>query len=136
MGSRRCFSGASLGPSAGSTWNAEPHQGVVQVVIAVRGRSPLTLRTPSALVRSYENRCPHINCAILGIGLTRRLVTTVFFSDTPETLSDPVLDCVPDLPLRRRLIAQRDRSLDAEGLPAYRFDVILRGEGETPFFVD
>ena len=37
---------------------------------------------------------------------------------------------------RRRLFAKRDASLDAEGLPAYRFDIILRGEGETPFFVD
>jgi protocatechuate 3,4-dioxygenase beta subunit len=81
-------------------------------------------------------RRPHINCAILGIGLTRRLVTTIFFPETPEAIGDPVLDCVPDVLLRRRLIAQRDRSLDAGGTPAYRFDVILRGEGETPFFVD
>jgi hypothetical protein len=38
--------------------------------------------------------------------------------------------------LRSRLIARRDPSLDEEGLPAYRFDVILRGDGETPFFLD
>ena len=81
-------------------------------------------------------RCPHINCTVLGIGLTRRLVTTIFFSDTPDAVSDPVLSCVPDPVLRRRLFAQRDPSLDAAGVPAYRFDIILRGEGETPFFVD
>ena len=81
-------------------------------------------------------RRPHINCAILGIGLTRRLVTTIFFPDTPENSGDPVLDCIPDVVLRRRLIARRDPSLDAEGAHGYRFDVILRGEGETPFFVD
>jgi len=80
-------------------------------------------------------RCPHINCAILGIGLTRRLVTTIFFSETPEAVSDPVWKCVPD-PQRRRLIAQRDASYDVNGTPAYRFDVILRGENETPFFLD
>jgi hypothetical protein len=34
------------------------------------------------------------------------------------------------------LIARRDPSLDEEGLPANRFDVILRGDGETPFFLD
>ena len=62
---------------------------------------------------------------------TRRLVTTIFFSEGP----DPVFDCVPSA-LRPRLIARRDPSLDEEGLPAYRFDVILRGDGETPFFLD
>ena len=76
-------------------------------------------------------RRPHINYSVLGIGLTRRLVTTIFFAEEP----DPVLDCVPAA-LRRRLVAQRDPSLDASGIPAYRFDVILRGDGETPFFVD
>jgi protocatechuate 3,4-dioxygenase alpha subunit len=84
----------------------------------------------------YQNddgtlRRPHINCCVLGIGLTRRLVTTIFFTDEP----DPVLHVVPS-DLRPRLIAQRDRALDADGIPAYRFDVILRGDGETPFFVD
>ena len=73
---------------------------------------------------------------MLGIGLTRRLLTTIFFSDAPDAVRDPLLDCVTDLALRRRLFAQRDPSLDADGLPAYRFDIILRGEGETPFFVD
>jgi protocatechuate 3,4-dioxygenase beta subunit len=81
-------------------------------------------------------RRSHINMVVLGIGLTRRLVTTVFFPDQPEPASDPVLDCVPTAELRGRLIARRDPSLDANGVPAYRFDVILRGEGETPFFLD
>ena len=26
--------------------------------------------------------------------------------------------------------------LDAGGIPAYRFDIVLRGENETPFFLD
>jgi protocatechuate 3,4-dioxygenase alpha subunit len=80
-------------------------------------------------------RCPHINCCVLGIGLTRRLVTTIFFPAAPDAAPDPVLDCVPAA-LRHRLVAQRDPSLDADGIPAYRFDVILRGDVETPFFVD
>ncbi|MSV34198.1 MAG: protocatechuate 3,4-dioxygenase subunit beta [Bryobacterales bacterium] len=79
-----------------------------------------------------DQRIPHINCAVLGIGLTRRLVTTIFFTDAP----DPVFDCVPGPELRQRLIARRDPSLNADGAAGYRFDVILRGEGETPFFVD
>jgi protocatechuate 3,4-dioxygenase beta subunit len=88
-----------------------------------------TLRT--VVPAGYEDRAPHINVCVLGIGLTRRLVTTVFFGRD----RDPVLECVPP-DLRERLILKRDASLDAGGIPAYRFDVILRGEGETPFFLD
>ena len=80
-------------------------------------------------------RCPHANLMVLAIGITRNLVTTVFFSDSPGTVSDPVLNCVPPAD-RRKLFAVRDPSLDADGLPAYRFDLILRGENETPFFLD
>jgi protocatechuate 3,4-dioxygenase beta subunit len=79
---------------------------------------------------SYSDRCPHANLMILAIGLTRRLVTTVFFADDPDAVRDPVLDCVADLAVRRRLFATR------EGPEAYRFDIILRGENETPFFLD
>ena len=79
-----------------------------------------------------EGRAPHINCAVLGIGLTRRLITTIFFSNAP----DPVLEAVPNALLRDRLIAKPDPSLDADGLSGYRFDLILRGDNETPFFLD
>jgi len=83
---------------------------------------------------SYGDRCPHANLMILAIGLTRRLVTTVFFANAPdvdpEAVRDPVLDCVKDAAARKRLFATR------EGPEAYRFDLILRGEGETPFFLD
>jgi protocatechuate 3,4-dioxygenase alpha subunit len=82
------------------------------------------------------SRCPHIDVMILAIGLTRRLVTTVFFSDQPQAAQDPVLDCVQDGARRQRLFARRDPSLDEEGLPAYRFDIALRGDNETPFFLD
>ena len=81
-------------------------------------------------------RCPHINLMVLAIGLTRRLVTTIFFSEGPDAAQDPVLACVTDGAARRRLFAVRDPALDAEGLPAYRFDIVLRGENETPFFLD
>jgi protocatechuate 3,4-dioxygenase alpha subunit len=79
-----------------------------------------------------NTRRPHADLAVTAIGVTRRLVTTVFFSNEP----DPVLDCVTDADAKQRLIAVRDSSLDADGLPAYRFDIVLRGENETPFFVD
>lgn len=81
-------------------------------------------------------RCPHVNLMVLAIGLTRRLVTTVFFGDAPDRVRDPVLDCVTDRAARKRLFAVRDASLDADGIPGYRFDIVLRGENETPFFID
>jgi len=74
-------------------------------------------------------RCPHANLMILAIGLTHRLVTTVFFADDPDAVRDPVLDCV-DVAVRRRLFAKRENAGE------YRFDLILRGESETPFFLD
>jgi len=81
-------------------------------------------------------RCPHVNLMVLAIGLTRRLATTMFFSDAPDQVDDPVLNCVTDPAARCRLFTARDHALDREGLPAYRFDLILRGENETPFFLD
>lgn len=81
-------------------------------------------------------RCAHANLAVLAIGLTRRLVTTIFFSERRETAEDPVLSCVTDPMRRQRLFARRDEALDSRDLPGYRFDIVLRGEDETPFFVD
>ena len=72
---------------------------------------------------------------VLAIGLTRRLVTTAFFEDSPGDVEDPVLSCVANA-ARVRLFAVRDDALDAGHVPAYRFEIVLRGENETPFFVD
>jgi protocatechuate 3,4-dioxygenase, alpha subunit len=80
-------------------------------------------------------RSAHANLTVQAIGLTRRLVTTIFFSESPEAADDPVLECVPRA-RRSRLFARRDDTLDSDGLPGYRFEVVLRGENETPFFVD
>jgi protocatechuate 3,4-dioxygenase alpha subunit len=82
-------------------------------------------------------RCPHLNLMVLAIGLTRRLVTTVFFGDESGAARDPLLDCVADLARRARMFAIRDKlSNGADALPVYRFDIVTRGEAETPFFVD
>src|SRR5262245_36731395 len=67
-------------------------------------------------------RAPHINFLVLYSGLTRQLQTTMFFEKT----ADPVLDVVKQ---RERLVAKKEGT-------AYRFDLRLRGEGETPFFDD
>jgi protocatechuate 3,4-dioxygenase alpha subunit len=73
---------------------------------------------------AIAGRAPHINFLILYSGLMRALHTTMFFSDA----KDPVLDAVP--PSRRgKLIAPREGTV-------HRFDIRLRGDGETPFFDD
>ena len=81
-------------------------------------------------------RCAHANLTILAIGLTRRFVTTIFFSEYPEGAQDPVLDCIINPVGRKRLFARRDETLASGSLPGYRFDIVLRGENETPFFLD
>ena len=70
-----------------------------------------------------EGRAPHINFLILYSGLMRQLQTVMFFEDS----NDPVLNSVKP---KDRLIAKQT------GPHAYRFDIRLRGEGETPFFED
>jgi protocatechuate 3,4-dioxygenase alpha subunit len=73
---------------------------------------------------AVEGRAPHVNLLLLYSGLMRQLQTVMFFDAAP----DPVLDAVP-AHRRKLLVARRDGSV-------YRFDVRLRGEGETPFFDD
>ena len=67
-------------------------------------------------------RAPHVNFLILYSGLMRQLQTAMFFDAAP----DPVLDLVRH---RERLVARREGTV-------YRFDLRLRGDGETPFFDD
>lgn len=71
-----------------------------------------------------QGRIAHVNFLLLYSGLTRQLQTVMFF----ELGKDPVLDAVP-AQLRKRLVAQREGTV-------YRFDIRLRGDGETPFFDD
>jgi len=73
---------------------------------------------------AVEGRAPHINVLVLYSGLMRHLQTTLFF----DLARDPVLDAVP-AERRTLLVAKREGTV-------YRFDVRLRGEGETPFFDD
>lgn len=102
------------------------------------GRYSFRTVMPGASQSDRGPRCPHVNLMLLAIGLTRRLVTTVFFAATPDAVRDPVFDCVTDPPARARMLARRENQ-DARNpahLPVYRYDIVTRGESETPFFVD
>jgi protocatechuate 3,4-dioxygenase alpha subunit len=74
-------------------------------------------------------RAPHVNVIVLFSGIMRHLQTVLFFDGEPGNDADPVLAAIEPAALRPRLIAQREGD-------GYRFDIVLRGDGETPFFDD
>jgi len=75
-------------------------------------------------------RAPHVNLLILFSGLMRHLQTVLFFEGEESNSKDPVFSCVEPASRRPRLIAKKMTQ------NSYRFDMRLRGEGETPFFDD
>jgi len=101
------------------------------------GRYSFRTVMPGVSDHAGNPRRPHVNLMILAIGLTRRLVTTVFFEQTDSAMRDPVLESVADPSARARMLArQQARENGAGAVPVYRYDVVTRGEDETPFFVD
>ncbi|MEO7402785.1 MAG: protocatechuate 3,4-dioxygenase subunit alpha, partial [Burkholderiales bacterium] len=83
-------------------------------------------------------RAPHLNVALAGSGLMRRLITTLYFPNEAENVADPVLAVVPVArrPLLTLTRAERDRANAPAGVAAYCLDIVLQGADETPFFVD
>jgi protocatechuate 3,4-dioxygenase beta subunit len=79
-------------------------------------------------------RAPHLRLTIFASGIDR-LATQVFFDDEPLNGSDPVLQSIPDVRARQRLVARRRRASD-EAVVEYELDIVLRGDAETPFFED
>ena len=85
-------------------------------------------------------RAPHLRLTIFASGIDR-LVTQVFFDDEALNASDPVLLSIPDTVVRERLIARlrshpNGTSFGAASAAQYTIDIVLRGDGETPFFDD
>ena len=79
------------------------------------------------------NDAPHIELLIAARGLLNHLVTRIYFPGEGRNAADPVLQRVP--PGRRAtLIARREASAPDEGVPLYRFDIVLQGHDETVFF--
>ena len=74
-------------------------------------------------------QAPHIALGMVGPGMLKRLVTRIYFADSPENEEDPILALIPE---RRRA------SLTARAEPGapntYRFDIHLAGPRETVFF--
>ena len=78
-------------------------------------------------------RAPFINITIFSDGFSR-LVTQAFFEGQSRNAIDPVLQAAPE-PVQSRLVATRLNE-ELDGVPVYVFDIVLAGDGETPFFND
>ncbi len=72
-------------------------------------------------------RAPHLCLRLLGSGLMRPLETQAYFPDEPVVAVDPQL-AVIDSAVRGRLMLVAEPTSGS-----FRFDIRLRGEGETPF---
>lgn len=75
---------------------------------------------------------PHITLWLVARGINLGLSTRLYFDDEAEAnAADPVLNLIEWQNRRATLIARRT---DRGGLPVYRFDIRLQGDGETVFF--
>lgn len=78
-------------------------------------------------------RPPHVHFSILGPGSLSRLVTQMYFPGDPLNVHDRLLNSLPDLAARERLVAREvsTEEVDGEWL-AYRHRLVLRGRHATP----
>ncbi|WP_171162402.1 protocatechuate 3,4-dioxygenase subunit alpha [Streptomyces sp. I05A-00742] len=90
--------------------------------VATRGDGHYVLRTLLPGGVPYVSVCLHVR------GLQRHLFTRAYFSEPSD---DPLLAAVPEE--RRGTLLAVPEKRGAGGCPVYRFDVRLRGEGETVF---
>ena len=76
------------------------------------------------------SQAPHIVVTVFARGLLNHAVTRLYFEGEAANEADPVLRRVPR-DRRATLVAKREQG---DGLPVYRFDIVLQGSGETAFF--
>jgi protocatechuate 3,4-dioxygenase alpha subunit len=74
-------------------------------------------------------QAPHINVSVFGRGLLKRLSTRVYFAGDSANINDSILALVPEN-RRATLLAQRDPPRNG----GWKFEIRLRGVGETVFF--
>ena len=86
--------------------------------------------------QNHDNawRPAHIHFSLFGPSTRSRLVTQMYFPDDPLLALDPVLQAVPGEAARERLVAAYVHDVtEPEWALGYRWDVVLRGPGATPF---
>ena len=116
------------------TWQADP-DGRFGTDFRGFGRCPtdahgqwgiLTVRPGRVPDPAGRPQAPHINLSIFARGLLDRVVTRVYLPDEPANAEDPVLSGIAEVRRATLVAVPADDGL--------RFDVRLRGPGETVFF--
>lgn len=78
-------------------------------------------------------RPAHIHFSLFGAGLLSRLVTQMYFPNDPLLPFDPIFNSVPDERARQRLVSSFDwETTKPEFALGYKFDIVLRGQKDTP----
>ncbi|WP_293449232.1 hypothetical protein [Planktotalea sp.] len=81
---------------------------------------------------AVAERAPNITITLFSDGISR-VVTQMFFEGNDANADDPILQTVgEDAP---KLIARHD-GRTAKGEEVYLFNIVMAGDGETPFFDD
>ena len=101
------------------------------------GRYRFTTVKPGAYPwGNHDNawRPAHIHFSLLGDAFLQRLVTQMYFPGDPLQAFDPIFNAVRDEAARRRMVAGFELELtQPDWALGYRFDIVLRGPGATPF---
>jgi protocatechuate 3,4-dioxygenase beta subunit len=79
-------------------------------------------------------RPAHIHFSLFGSCFITRLITQMYFPNDPLMKHDPIFQSVSEESARDRMVSQFDLDLtEPEWALGYRFDIVLRGRGATPF---
>jgi protocatechuate 3,4-dioxygenase beta subunit len=79
-------------------------------------------------------RPAHIHFSLFGRAFAQRLVTQMYFPNDPLFDTDAIAASVRDAAARQRMVSRFDLdSTEPEWALGYRFDIVLRGPGATPF---
>ncbi|HZD66973.1 MAG TPA: protocatechuate 3,4-dioxygenase subunit beta [Acidimicrobiales bacterium] len=95
----------------------------------------VTIRPGAYPWGNHDNawRPAHIHFSVFGTGVVSRLVTQMYFPGDPLFDLDPIFCAVPER-ARGRLVSSFDLGATVpEWALGYRFDLVLRGPGATPF---
>lgn len=116
--------GAAVPDGLIETWQVGPPgcRGFGRCCTDADGRWAIHTLYPS----SVDGLAPHIDVSVFARGLLHRLVTRIYFPGAAANATDPVLARIEE-PARSRLVA-------VPGQDELRFDIVLQGPAETPFF--
>ncbi|PTX54166.1 protocatechuate 3,4-dioxygenase beta subunit [Litoreibacter ponti] len=79
-------------------------------------------------------RPAHIHFSCFGESFAQRLITQMYFEGDPHIPLCPIVQTIPDPDAVESLVAKLDMEHTVPmDIRAYRFDIVLRGRGSTPF---